>query len=115
MSSKYPNLLKPLDLGFTKLKNRVLMGSMHSGLEEGAYLPGGLKEMGAFFAERASVRCVSFFPIRKYTHTHIYIQAGLIVTGGIAPNRAGRVSPMAAKMTNRFEAWRHSDVTKAVT
>ena len=53
--SKYPNLLKPLDLGFTKLKNRVLMGSMHSGLEEGAYLPGGLKEMGAFFAERASV------------------------------------------------------------
>ena len=57
--SKYPNLLKPLDLGFTKLKNRVLMGSMHSGLEEGAYLPGGLKEMGAFFAERASVS-VSF-------------------------------------------------------
>ena len=76
MSSKYPNLLKPLDLGFTKLKNRVLMGSMHSGLEEGAYLPGGLKEMGAFFAERASVRCVSFFPIRKYTHTHTYIYTG---------------------------------------
>ena len=58
--SKYPNLLKPLDLGFTKLKNRVLMGSMHSGLEEGAYLPGGLKEMGAFFAERASVSSFRF-------------------------------------------------------
>ena len=60
MSKKYPNLLKPLDLGFTKLKNRVLMGSMHSGLEEGAYLPGGLKEMGAFFAERASVSSFRF-------------------------------------------------------
>ena len=70
------------------------MGSMHTGLEEGTYSLKGLKEMGAFFAERASV--------------------GLIVTGGIAPNTAGRVSPLAAKMTNKFESWRHRDVTRAV-
>eukprot|EP00939_MAST-03C_sp_MAST-3C-sp1_P004162 g4162.t1 len=93
-SFAYPNLLRPLDLGWTTLKNRVLMGSMHTGLEDGTYSIGGLKEMGAFFAERAD--------------------CGLIVTGGIAPNNAGRVSPLAAKMTNRFESWRHRDVTNAV-
>ena len=75
MSKKYPNLLKPLDLGFTKLKNRVLMGSMHSGLEEGAYLPGGLKEMGAFFAERASVRAFRLSRFCK-KHIHVYLNTG---------------------------------------
>eukprot|EP00940_MAST-03C_sp_MAST-3C-sp2_P003505 g3505.t1 len=93
-TTRYPHLLKPLDLGWTTLKNRVLMGSMHSGLEDGAYTLGGLKEMGAFFAERSSV--------------------GLIVTGGIAPSREGRVSPFAAKMTNKFESYRHRDVTGPV-
>ena len=64
--SLYPHLLKPLDLGFTTLKNRVLMGSMHVGLEEA---PGGYERMAAFYAERAKG------------------DVGLIVTGGIAHNQ----------------------------
>ena len=67
---------------------------MHSGLEEGGLR--GLGEMAAFFRERARGG------------------VGLIVTGGIAPNRAGRVSPFAAKMTNSWEAKRHREVTDAV-
>lgn len=67
--SRYPHLLSPLDLGFTTLPNRVIMGSMHTGLEEHA---GGFERLAAFYAERA---CGG---------------AGLIVTGGIAPNDAGR-------------------------
>ena len=66
--SKYPHLLAPLDLGFTQLKNRVLMGSMHTGLEEA---PQGFERMAAYFAERARGG------------------VGLIVTGGVAPNEAG--------------------------
>ena len=62
---KYPNLLKPLDLGFTQLKNRVIMGSMHTGLED---LPDGHVRMAAYFSERAKGG------------------VGLIVTGGIGPN-----------------------------
>ena len=77
---KYPNLLSPLDLGFTTLKNRVLMGSMHTGLEETKI---GFHKMAAYFAERAKG------------------QVGLIVTGGVAPNRAGWVKPFAAKLTNK--------------
>ncbi|TYZ60363.1 hypothetical protein PybrP1_001335 [[Pythium] brassicae (nom. inval.)] len=90
--SKYPHLLQPLDLGFTQLKNRVLMGSMHTGLEEGK----SLTRLAAFFAERAKG------------------DVGLIVTGGIAPNRAGRVSPLAAKLTTRGEIDAHKEVTAAV-
>ena len=90
--SRYPNLLKPLDLGFTTLKNRVLMGSMHTGLEEGTRLT----EMAQFFKERAQG------------------QVGLMVTGGIAPNRAGRVSPFAAKLTSKKEIHAHVEVTDAV-
>ncbi|ETL99415.1 hypothetical protein, variant 1 [Phytophthora nicotianae] len=90
--SKYPNLLQPLDLGFTQLKNRVLMGSMHTGLEEGK----SLTRLAAFFAERAKGN------------------VGLIVTGGIAPNRAGRVSPLAAKLTTQGEVNAHKEVTQAV-
>ncbi|OWZ20687.1 2,4-dienoyl-CoA reductase [Phytophthora megakarya] len=90
--SKYPHLLQPLDLGFTQLKNRVLMGSMHTGLEEGK----SLSRLAAFFAERAKGN------------------VGLIVTGGIAPNRAGRVSPLAAKMTTQGEVDAHKEVTQAV-
>jgi len=74
--SKYPHLLAPLDLGFTQLKNRVLMGSMHTGLEEA---PDGFERMAAYYAERARGG------------------AGLLVTGGIAPNEAGCVAPGAAK------------------
>uniref|UniRef100_M4B9V5 NADH:flavin oxidoreductase/NADH oxidase N-terminal domain-containing protein n=1 Tax=Hyaloperonospora arabidopsidis (strain Emoy2) TaxID=559515 RepID=M4B9V5_HYAAE len=90
--SKYPHLLQPLDLGFTQLKNRILMGSMHTGLEEGK----SLTRLAAFFAERARGN------------------VGLIVTGGIAPNRAGRVSPLAAKLTTQGEVTAHREVTKAV-
>ncbi|KAJ0408142.1 hypothetical protein P43SY_002112 [Pythium insidiosum] len=92
MASKYPHLLQPLDLGFTTLKNRVIMGSMHTGLEEGR----SLTKLAAFFAERARG------------------DVGLIVTGGIAPNRAGRVSPLAAKLTTSREVAAHREVTAAV-
>ncbi|CAH0492919.1 unnamed protein product [Peronospora farinosa] len=90
--SKYSHLLQPLDLGFTQLKNRVIMGSMHTGLEEGK----SLTRLAAFFAERAKGN------------------VGLIVTGGIAPNRAGRVSPLAAKLTTHREVNAHKEVTQAV-
>ncbi len=89
----YPHLLRPLDLGFTRLKNRVIMGSMHTGLEEER---DGFKRLAAYFAERAKG------------------EVGLIVTGGIAPNRAGWVSPFAAKLTNKREAKKHQRVTEAV-
>ena len=89
----YPNLLAPLDLGFTTLKNRVLMGSMHTGLEEAR---NGFERLAAYFAERAQG------------------QVGLMVTGGIAPNRAGWVAPFAAKLTNSKEVKKHAILTKAV-
>ncbi len=90
--SSYPNLLAPLDLGFTTLKNRVLMGSMHTGLEDG----NKHDRLAAYFAERARG------------------DVGLIVTGGYAPNRAGWVKPFAGKLTSRREAKKHSQVTSAV-
>jgi hypothetical protein len=68
----------------------------HTGLEDGAILRGGLKDLGAFLGERAKGG------------------VGLIVTGGISPNRAGRVSPFAAKLSNRWEAHAHKDVTGPV-
>ena len=89
----YPHLFEPLDLGFTTLPNRVLMGSMHTGLEESK---NGFEKMAAYFAERAAG------------------EAGLMVTGGIAPNRAGWVGPFSAKMTTRSEARKHSVITEAV-
>lgn len=89
----YEKLLSPLDLGFTTLKNRVLMGSMHTNLEE---IPGGLERAATFYAERARG------------------QVGLIVTGGIAPNVAGSVGPHAAKMTTQEEADQHKIITDAV-
>ncbi len=89
----YDKLLSPLDLGFTTLKNRVLMGSMHTNLEE---IPGGLERAAVFYAERARG------------------QVGLIVTGGIAPNVAGSVGPHAAMMTTQEEADKHKVITEAV-
>ena len=89
----YPHLLQPLDLGFTTLKNRVLMGSMHTGLEEEK---NGYQRMAAYYAERAKG------------------QVGLIVTGGIAPNRAGWVAPFAAKLSTHTEARQHKIITEAV-
>eukprot|EP01031_Cornospumella_fuschlensis_P041646 gene41646-50821_t len=98
-SSPYPHLLQPLQLtGGVTLKNRVLMGSMHTGLEEtgGFFSAGNLDEMAAFYAERAKG------------------QVGLIVTGGIAPNNAGRGYFGAAKMSTAGESKQHEVVTKAV-
>ncbi len=91
--SHFPHLLKPLDLGFTTLKNRVLMGSMHTGLEE---IPGGFERLAAFYGERAKG------------------QVGLIVTGGVSPNKEGTVFMGAATMTNEEEAQHHQVITKAV-
>lgn len=93
MPTGYPHLLKPLELGFTTLKNRVLMGSMHTGLEETF---GSLKKLAIYFAERAQGG------------------VGLIVTGGISPNHAGRISPLGAKLTNFWEVYKHKTVTHAV-
>ncbi|MEU6992160.1 NADPH-dependent 2,4-dienoyl-CoA reductase [Streptomyces sp. NPDC046465] len=91
--SRYPNLLNPLDLGFTTLPNRVLMGSMHVGLEEA---PNGFERMAEFYATRARGG------------------VGLIVTGGIAPNEVGRPWDGGAKLTTEAEARQHTAVTAAV-
>ncbi|MGW1405344.1 FAD-dependent oxidoreductase [Streptomyces sp. NPDC002403] len=91
--SPYPNLLSPLDLGFTTLPNRVLMGSMHIGLEEVEH---GFERMAAFYAERARGG------------------VGLMVTGGIAPDARGCSVPGGARMTTEAEAEQHARVTAAV-
>ncbi len=93
MSDPYPNLLSPLDLGFTTLRNRVVMGSMHTGLEDRARDTGRLAE---YFAERARGG------------------VGLIITGGYAPNRAGWLLPFAAQLLSSTEARRHRRITSAV-
>ena len=90
---KYPSVFEPLDLGFTVLKNRFLMGSMHTNLEE---IPGGFERAAVYFAERAKN------------------EVALIVTGGIAPNLAGCVSAHAAKLSEPHEVERHQLVTNAV-
>ena len=89
----YPHLLAPLDLGFTTLKNRVLMGSMHTGLEEA---PDGFKRLAAFFAERARGG------------------VGLIVTGGFSPNLSGRVHPHASQLSFPWQVGKHRLITDAV-
>ncbi|WP_280244910.1 NADPH-dependent 2,4-dienoyl-CoA reductase [Nocardia abscessus] len=91
--SSFPHLFEPLDLGFTTLRNRVVMGSMHTGLEDRAW---DTNKLAAYFAERARGG------------------AGLIITGGYAPNRAGWLLPFGAKLTNKTEAYRHRTITKAV-
>ena len=90
---KYPHLLEPLDLGFTQIKNRILMGSMHTGLEEEK---GGLAKMAEFYARRARGG------------------VGLIVTGGIAPNRAGWVAPFSSRMSTPKHANLHQQITRRV-
>lgn len=91
--SRYPHLLSPLELGHVTIPNRVLMGSMHVGLEEDRW---HLKRMGAYFAARAAGG------------------VGLIVTGGVAPNWSGQVKPFAAKLSNWWEVRKHRYVTDAV-
>ena len=89
----YPNLLQSLDLGFTTLKNRVLMGSMHTGLEEEK---DGFQRMAAYYAARAAGG------------------VGLMVTGGVAPNRAGWVSPFSIRLAKGSQIKDHRIVTGAV-
>ncbi|MEV6430220.1 NADPH-dependent 2,4-dienoyl-CoA reductase [Nocardia sp. NPDC051463] len=91
--SSFPHLFEPLDLGFTTLRNRVIMGSMHTGLEDRAW---DTNKLAAYFAERARGG------------------VGLIITGGYAPNRTGWLLPFGAKLTNKSEAYRHRTITKAV-
>jgi 2,4-dienoyl-CoA reductase (NADPH2) len=93
MSTNFPNLLKPLDLGFTTLKNRVLMGSMHTGLEE---VKNGYVRMASYFEARAKGG------------------VGLIVTGGISPNFRGWVAPFSSKLTSNRIAKKHKLITDAV-
>jgi 2,4-dienoyl-CoA reductase (NADPH2) len=91
--SPFQHLLQPLDLGFTTLKNRTLMGSMHVGLEEEK---GGFDKLAAFYAARARGG------------------VALIVTGGIAPNIAGWLAPFAGRMSSSRHANKHKVVTDAV-
>ena len=89
----FPHLFEPLDLGFTTLPNRILMGSMHTGLEEDK---GRLSRLAEYFAARARGG------------------VGLMVTGGIAPNRQGWLAPFGAKLTTKAEMRKHQYVCKAV-
>jgi 2,4-dienoyl-CoA reductase (NADPH2) len=89
----YPHLLAPLDLGFTTLRNRTLMGSMHTGLEEEK---NGFERMAAFYAERARGG------------------VGLIVTGGFAPNFAGRVYHAGSQLSFPWQVGKHRLITDAV-
>ncbi|MEP2023289.1 MAG: NADPH-dependent 2,4-dienoyl-CoA reductase [Reichenbachiella sp.] len=91
--AKYPHLFEPLDLGFTTLKNRALMGSMHTGLEE---TKNGFERMATYFGDRAKGG------------------VGLIVTGGVSPNRQGWVAPFSARMTKTIHAKKHRIVTERV-
>lgn len=92
-NAPFSSLFQPLDLGFTQLKNRVLMGSMHTGLEEGN---DHFERLAAFYHERALA------------------DVALIVTGGFSPNRAGRLAPFAAKLSTQRECARHEKITRAV-
>ncbi|QTE22665.1 NADPH-dependent 2,4-dienoyl-CoA reductase [Polaribacter cellanae] len=90
---KYKHIFEPLDLGFTTLKNRILMGSMHTGLEEEK---NGIDKIAAYYAERAKGG------------------VGLIVTGGIAPNIQGWTAPFSARMSTKKHAKHHQKITEAV-
>ena len=92
-TTAYPHLLAPLDLGFTTIKNRVLMGSMHTMLED---IDGGIPRLAAFYAERARG------------------QVGLIVTGGVAPNKQGLAIPVGHPLDTLEEAEKHKEITQAV-
>ena len=93
MATPYPHLLAPLDLGFTTLRNRVLMGSMHTGLEDD---PKHFHRLTAYFAERARGG------------------VGLIVTGGFAPNIEGWAAPFSGRLTTSAAARKHRPITEAV-
>jgi 2,4-dienoyl-CoA reductase (NADPH2) len=92
-TTAYPNLLAPLDLGFTQLSNRVLMGSMHTGLEEER---GGFTKLAAFYQARAKGG------------------VGMIVTGGVSPNLRGRIEPFGSELSHFWQVNKHKQVTDAV-
>jgi len=89
----YPHLFKPIDVGHVTLPNRIVMGSMHTGLEA---RPDGIERLAAFYAERARGG------------------AALMVTGGFSPNDAGELGPHRAQMSNREDAARHKPIPRAV-
>ena len=91
--TKYPHIFEPLDLGFTTLKNRIIMGSMHTGLEE---KKNGLEKIATYYAERAKGG------------------VGLIISGGIAPNVQGWTGPNSARMSSKKHAKHHKIITDAV-
>ena len=92
-SQVFPHLLAPLDLGFTQLANRTLMGSMHTGLEEEK---GGFAKLAAFYEERAKGG------------------VGMIVTGGVSPNMRGRIEPFGSELSHFWHVNKHKQVTAAV-
>lgn len=92
-ANTYPHLFEPLDLGFTTLKNRVVMGSMHTGLEDRFFNYG---KLAAYFAERAKGG------------------VAMMVTGGIAPNREGWLTPLGGTLNNHADVVNHRRVTHAV-
>ena len=92
-ASSFPHLLAPLDLGFTTLPNRILMGSMHTGLEDRSR---DFPKLAAYFAERARGG------------------VGLMVTGGFSPNIAGWLKPFGSKLSWPWEVYKHRQVTRAV-
>jgi 2,4-dienoyl-CoA reductase (NADPH2) len=91
--SPFLHLLTPLDLGFTQLANRTLMGSMHTGLEEEK---GGFEKLAAFYEARAKGG------------------VGLIVTGGVSPNMRGRIAPFGSELSHFWHVNKHKQVTDAV-
>lgn len=93
MKQHYPHMLQPLDLGFTTLRNRVIMGSMHTGLEDRFF---HIEKLAAYYAERARGG------------------VGLIVTGGFSPNRRGELLPFASRMGNAATALLHRRITSSV-
>ena len=93
ISTPYPHLLAPLDLGFTTLANRTLMGSMHTGLEEEK---GGFEKLAAFYEARAKGG------------------VALIVTGGVSPNMRGRIAPFGSEISKFWHVNKHKQVTAAV-
>jgi 2,4-dienoyl-CoA reductase (NADPH2) len=93
MNEHFPRLLEPLDLGFTTLRNRVVMGSMHTGLEDRFF---NISKLARYFAERARGG------------------VGLIITGGFSPDRRGELFPLASRMDHPLRAALHRHVTRSV-
>lgn len=89
----YPSIFRPLDLGFTQIPNRIVMGSMHTGLEEDTP---DFSRLAAFYKER------------------VQAGVGMVITGGFAPNRAGQLTPFSAKLTKIKEAKKHQLITDIV-